>query len=138
MAFAAKYRAEAGWEESVVDAIATAPGVQATCQAKAAAIAGSAGRILTTAAPTFDPSTRMLREDVAAGIHVKPVRSFTREKKFLGTTIPVALAVVDSWAARWFEYGHGVRIPMTRFLRNAVDANDSAGWTYWTARDGSE
>lgn len=136
MGIKARYIAVDNWEDVVVNAIANAPGVQSTCQAKAGAIAGSAGRNLLPYLIT-DNATRMLKEDVMAGIGVKPVDEFVRKKVFRGTIIPVALAICDSWAARWFELGNGRRVPMTRFMRKAVDSNDSAGWTYWTY-DGGE
>jgi hypothetical protein len=131
------YKPAPDWEDAVVNAVGTDPKVQLACQLKAGAIAGSAGVNIMRYNPS-DPSTRMLAQDVAAGIHVKTVKKFTRKRKFKGTIIPVALAVADSWAARWFEVGHGARVPMTRFMRKAVDSNDSAGWTYWTYSGGGE
>jgi hypothetical protein len=131
------YKPEPGWEDAVVNAVGTKPEVVAACQAKAGAIAGTAGVNIMRYNPT-DPSTRMLAQDVAAGINVKTAQPFVRKRKFRGTIIPVALTVADSWASLWFEVGHGARVPMTRFLRKAVDANDSEGWTYWTYDGGGE
>lgn len=122
--------------DAVVSATADAPGVKAACAAMAGAVAGSAARNLLVSGDPTDPSTRMLQQDALAGIHTKPVEEFRRKE---GTVIPVALAVADDWSSLWWEYGAGVRVPATRFMRKALEsASVAKTWKRWVNNGGEE
>lgn len=123
MMITARYTRNAHYEESVANALVTAPNVVAALTKEAKGIAALA-KANVNQAPKMLPSDAKNVAEVAASIKVLPAKGFVREQKLRGTKTDIVLVVADAWQSKWYEFGkgRGNHFPALRFMRLAAAA----------------